>query len=68
MNNNKLSDYITYIDSMTTKEFCDEHSLPLPRFTGDTKTSATAFLQIDAIKYRLINEFNKSLMENDNRS
>lgn len=54
-----LLEYILELDSMTTSEFCLEHSLPLPRFTGDVRTSATAFLQIDAIKYRLITEFAK---------
>lgn len=56
-----LEEYISYLDNLTTQEFCTIHTIPTPRFTGDVTTAATAFLQIDAIKYRLINEYNKTL-------
>lgn len=60
-----LSNYVRTLDFMTTKEFCEQHGLPLPVFTGDVKTSATAFLQIDAIKFRLIKEYAKTLKDED---
>lgn len=56
---NKIQQYIVDIDSMTTSEFCEAHNLPKPVNTGDVKTSATSFLQIDAIKFRLVKEFNR---------
>jgi hypothetical protein len=55
-----LKEYVLYLHSMTTSEFCKEHKLPAPVFTGDIKTSATAFIQIDAIKNRLITEYAKN--------
>lgn len=51
-----LKSYILYIDSMTTREFCQWQGIPEPYFTGNTKTSADLFLQIDAIKHRLFLE------------
>lgn len=51
-----LKSYILYIDSMTTREFCQWQGIPEPYFTGNTRTSAEQFLQIDAIKHRLFLE------------
>ena len=59
-----IEEYILKLDAMTTKEFCEEHGLPLPIYTGNVKTAATAFIQIDAFKFRLIKEFVKSNMNN----
>jgi len=51
-----LKSYILYVDSLTTREFCKWQGVPEPRFTGDIRTSADLFLQIDAIKHRLFLE------------
>ena len=45
--------FILEIDWLTTTEFCDQYKVPHPFFTGNVKTSADQFLQIDAIKHRI---------------
>jgi hypothetical protein len=61
-----LIDYILYINSLTTAEFCDWQGVPRPHFTGDVKTSADLFLQIDTIKYRLCKEKAQKEKQYDN--
>mgnify|MGYP001346061043 CR=1 FL=1 len=56
-----MVDFILYIDGLTTVEFCDKYGVPHPYFTGDVRTSADQFLQVDAIKYRLITAYAKFL-------
>ncbi len=56
--------YILDIDWMTTKEFCDTYNVPHPYFTGDIKTSADKFLQVDAIKHKMFVEYAKLLNKN----
>lgn len=53
-------EFILYIDSLSTKEFCDWQGIQHPYFTGDVKSSADLFLQIDTIKWRLCKEKAKS--------
>ena len=53
--------FILEIDWMTTKEFCDTYRVPLPFFTGDVKSSADQFLQVDAIKHKMFVEYAKFL-------
>ena len=64
MSKNKLIpliDYVLEIDFLTTNEFCEKYSVPLPYFTGEVKSSADKFLQIDAIKHRMFVEYAKLL-------
>lgn len=53
--------FILDIDWMGTKEFCDAYEIPHPFFTGDVKTSADLFLQVDAIKHKMFVEYAKLL-------
>jgi hypothetical protein len=57
-----LQDYIFWLNSMTTTELCKEFGWPLPVFTGDIKTSADQFLNIDARLWNLVKEHNKDLI------
>ena len=52
-----VEEYVIYLESLTTKEFCKLHDIPVPTFTGDVKTTVSGFLQIDSLKYRLIREY-----------
>jgi len=56
-----MVDFILEIDWLTTKEFCDKYKVPLPFFTGEVKSSAEQFLQIDAIKQKMFVEYAKFL-------
>lgn len=56
--------FILEIDQMTTKEFCDKYNVPHPYFTGDVRTSADKFLQVDAIKHKMFVEHAKLLKRN----
>lgn len=56
-----LQEFVLYVDSLTTPEFCKWQGIPEPYFTGDVKSSAALFLQIDAIKYRLCKDKAKEL-------
>lgn len=53
--------FVLDIDWLTTKEFCSEHGIPEPCFTVDVKTSADKFLQVDAVKQRLLVQYAKFL-------
>lgn len=57
----ELMDFILEIDFLTTTEFCEKYKVPLPIFTGEVKSSADQFLQIDAIKHRMFVEKAKEL-------
>lgn len=46
---------------MTTVEFCDKFNIPYPVFTGEVKSTADQFLQIEAIKQRMFVEYAKFL-------
>mgnify|MGYP003403190717 FL=1 len=56
--------FILEIDWMTTKEFCDTYKVPHPFFTGDVKSSADQFLQVDAIKHKMFVTHAKFLCQN----
>lgn len=56
--------FILEIDWMTTKEFCDTYKVPHPFFTGDVKSSADQFLQVDAIKHKMFVTHAKFLRKN----
>jgi hypothetical protein len=56
-----MTQYILDIDWLATKEFCDKYHIPHPFFTGDVRTSADQFLQIDAVKHRMFLEYAKFL-------
>lgn len=56
------------IDWLTTKEFCNEYGVPLPYFTGDVKTSADKFLQVDAVKHRMFVSYAKTLNKKIDRT
>jgi hypothetical protein len=58
-----MTQYILDIDWLTTKEFCDTYKIPHPVFTGDVKTSADQFLQVDAIKHKMFVEYAKFLVK-----
>lgn len=53
--------YILDIDFLSTIEFCDTFGVPHPVFTGEVKSTADQFLQIDAIKNRLFKDYAKFL-------
>lgn len=57
-----LLEYILYIDSLSTEEFCNWQGIKHPFWTGDVKSSANMFLQVDVVKLRLIKE--KAKLEN----
>jgi hypothetical protein len=59
-----MTDYILSIDWLTTKEFCDKYSVPLPVMGKDAKESARNFLQVDAIKHKMFVEYAKLLKKN----
>jgi hypothetical protein len=61
-----MIDYILNIDELTTTEFCDIYNIPKPVFTGEIKSSADQFLQIDAIKHKMFVEYAKFLNMNIN--
>jgi hypothetical protein len=56
-----MIEFILEIDSLTTTEFCKKYNVPLPVFTGEIKSSADQFLQIDAIKQKMFVEYAKQL-------
>ena len=56
--------FILEIDWMTTTEFCDTYNVPHPIFTGDVKSSADQFLQVDAIKHKMFVGHAKLLSKN----
>lgn len=56
--------FILDIDWMTTKEFCDNYGLPHPYYTGDVKTSADMFRNLDVIKHKMCVEHAKLLNKN----
>lgn len=69
MKENKLIpmvEFILEIDWLTTKEFCEKYNVPLPVFTGEIKSSADQFLQINAIKQKMFVEYAKFLNSNLN--
>ena len=51
-----LQEFILYVDSLSTEEFCNWQGIKHPYFTGDVKSSADLFLQIDTIKWRICKE------------
>ena len=53
--------FILDIDWMTTIEFCNTYEVPHPQWTGDVRTSADKFLQVDAIKHKMFTEYAKFL-------
>lgn len=53
-------EYVLFIDAMTTMEFCDWQKLKHPSFTGEIKSSAEQFVNLDLVKLRLIKEHAKS--------
>jgi len=56
--------FILSIDWLSTAEFCDTYDLPHPHFTGDVKTSADKFINLDIIKHKLFIEYAKMLNKN----
>jgi hypothetical protein len=56
-----MVDYILEIDWLTTTEFCNKYNYPHPYFTGEVKSSAKQFLNLDAIKHRMFVEYAKFL-------
>lgn len=56
-----MVDFILEIDLLNTKEFCEKYNIPIPVFTGNVKTSANQFLQVDAIKQRIFTDYAKFL-------
>lgn len=53
--------FILEIDWMTTVEFCDAHGIPHPHWTGDVKSSADKFINLDLIKHKMFVEYAKFL-------
>lgn len=56
-----MVEYILEIDWLTTSEFCKKYNYPLPYFTGEVKSSAQQFLDLDAVKHRMFVEYAKFL-------
>ena len=56
-----LLEFVLFLNSLTTTEICEQFNLPVPVFTGDVKSSANQFLQIDVILWRMVKEQAKSL-------
>jgi len=56
--------FILEIDWLGTAEFCDVYGLPHPYYTGDVKTSAKQFVNLDLIKHKLFVEYAKLLNKN----
>src|SRR5690606_9584632 len=42
------------IDWLTTNEFCDKFSIPVPRWAGNVQALADQVLHLDAIKYKML--------------
>lgn len=42
------------IDWLTTNEFCDKFSIPVPRWAGNAQALADQVLHLDAIKYKML--------------
>lgn len=56
-----MVDFILEIDWLTTAEFCDKNKLPHPHFTGEVKSSAEQFINLDMVKKRMFIEYAKFL-------
>ena len=56
-----VQEYVLYIDSLSTMEFCDWKKLPHPRPMADTSACAEQFINLDLVKLRLIKEKAKLL-------
>ncbi len=56
-----MVDFILAIDWLGTKEFCEKYKLPEPYYTGDVKSSAAQFINLDVIKGKMFLEYAKFL-------
>lgn len=61
---NSLVDFVLNLDFLTTKEFCNNYNIAIPSWQGDTKAAAIQFMELDAIKLKLIIEEAKKLKAN----
>lgn len=58
---NPMIKFILDIDAFSTIEFCDLYELPHPKFTGDVKSSAEQFINLDLVKLGMIKDYAKKL-------
>ncbi len=61
-------EFILYVDSLSTSDFCDWQGISHPYFTGDIQTSADLFLQVDIVKWRICKEKAKQEFRKDKLS
>ncbi len=61
-----LREFILYVDSLTTKEFCIWQRVSEPYFTGNAESTINLMLQVDAIKHRLFVSKAKSIPKEAN--
>ena len=56
-----MVNFVFSINWLSTVEFCDTYKLTHPHWTGDVKTSAEKFVNLDIIKHKLFVEYAKML-------